>query len=84
MKPGWRVLVVCVAVAAGLFLSKRPWEVYREQQAKATSANRAMQDAERERELLMTQKSKLTSPVGREEIVRAKGYHKPGETSIPQ
>ena len=78
------MLIVGVAVAMGLFLSKRPWEVYREQQAKATSANKAMKEAERERELLMTQKSKLTSPVGREEIVRGKGYHKPGETSIPQ
>lgn len=84
MKLGWRVAILVAAVAAGLYLSRKPWQVYGEQSAKLGEVKAEMHEAEVERERLMRQEMKLSSPLGKEEIMRDKGWSKPGETPAPK
>lgn len=84
MKLGWRVAILVAAVAAGLYLSRKPWQVYGEQNAKLGEVKAEMHEAEVERERLMRQEMKLSSPLGKEEIMRDKGWSKPGETPAPK
>jgi len=58
MKLGWLVAVVVLATATGLYLSRKPWQVYREQQAKAEGIKADMSEAEKERVRLMEQKKR--------------------------
>jgi cell division protein FtsB len=82
MKLGWRVFVVVAAMGVGVYLSRKPWEVYRDQQGKVSSATAEMQAAEQERERLMKEKMKYGSALGREQKMRDAGWIKPGEQLI--
>jgi len=82
MKLGWRISFVVLALGTGLFLSRKPWGVLREQQSKTNQIEQEMQLAEKERERLMKEKSKLDSPLGKEELVRGQGLIRPGETAV--
>ena len=82
MKLGWQVVIVVAAVGTGLYLSKKPWEVYREQRVKSDLISQDMQSAEHEREELMKEKAKMSSPLGREEKMREKNWRRPGETPV--
>jgi len=82
MKLGWRIFIVVIAVGVGLYLSRKPWEVYRDQQGKVASATSEMQAAEQERERLMKEKMKYNSALGREQKMREAGWIKPGEQPI--
>lgn len=81
MKLGWRVAIVVLAVGTGLYLSRKPWEVYREQKAKANAATKEMEQAEKDRVRLVEQKAHAGSSYGREEAIRKIGWRKPNETS---
>jgi len=80
MKLGWQVGIAVVAVGLGLYLSRKPWEVYRDQKSKAEASTVEMQKAERDRVEMMEQKARVGSALGREEAIRKKGWLKPGET----
>lgn len=82
MKLGWRIFIVVTACATGFYLSRKPWEVYRGQEAKAADISREMKDAEQERERMMREKMKYGTSVGREQIMREKLWTKPGEAPI--
>jgi len=83
MKLGWQTyVVVAAAVGTGLYLSRKPWQVYREQDAKAKESMREMREAEQERERLQIDKIKYSSPLGKEEELRDRGYTKSGETPV--
>lgn len=82
MKLGWRVFIVVAACATGFYLSRKPWDVYRDQQAKSKEISAEMQEAEKERERMMREKMKYSSSVGKEQIMREKQWSKPGETPI--
>lgn len=76
------VLLVLSAVGLGVYLSRKPWQVYAEQRASAEAARREMQAAERERADLLRQKAHVDSPMGKEELAREAGFVKPGETPL--
>lgn len=75
------VFVLCAAVL-GVYLSRKPWQVYAEQRANADVSVREMQKAERERADLLRKKTHVDSPMGKEELVRDAGFTKPGETPL--
>ena len=77
------VLLVAAAASFGLYLSRVPWMAYREQKQKADSATKEMQKAEQGKNDLLRQQAITDSPMGRERIVRAQGYHRAGEEVIP-
>lgn len=79
MKLGWQIFIVVSAVGVGLFLSQKPWQVYKDQQGKAEGVVAEMREAELERERLMKEKMKASSPLGREQKIREKDWTKPGE-----
>jgi hypothetical protein len=81
-KVGLNIAVVVLAVGAGVYLSRKPWIVYREQQQKASSANQEMRDAEKSLLELQKQQADLDSPLGRETQARKIGMRKSGETTL--
>ena len=76
----WTALLILLGALAGFALSIKPWELLREEQAQARTAKLEMKQTEKERAELLRQQSKLDSPVGREELVRKRGYKRPDET----
>ena len=82
-KPTWSILIVVVGVATGMALSLKPWQHYREQKEIANNARAEMKATEQQRSELMREKSRLESPVGREELARERGYRRPWEKPIP-
>ena len=83
MKLGWQTyVVVAAAVGTGLYLSRKPWQVYQEQNAKAKESMREMREAEKERERLQIDKIKYSSPLGKEGELRGRGYIKAGEVPV--
>ena len=82
MKLGWQIAVVAVAVGTGLFLSRKPWQVYRQKKLSVQQAQAEMAGAERERERLTKEKMKYETSLGKEEILRNKGLVKKGEVPI--
>lgn len=82
MKLGWQVFIAVSAIGLGLFLSQKPWEVYKDQQKKADGISTEMREAELERERLMKEKMRASNPLGREQKIREKGWIKPGETVL--
>ena len=73
---------ILVAIGLGVYLSRKPWQVYTEQRANADGSVREMQKAERERADLLRKKTHVDSPMGKEELVRDAGFTKPGETPL--
>lgn len=78
------LFLVVAAVAVGVFLSIRPWQIYAEQKSLAEDKIQQMKLAEDNRVRLMESKVRLESPSGREEAARDYGYRKPGEQPIDQ
>ena len=76
------MFIVVAACATGLYLSRKPWEVYRQQEAKSKEVSAEMREAEQERERMMREKMKYGTSVGREQVMRDKHWTKPGETPI--
>jgi hypothetical protein len=78
----WNVVFVLAAVGAGLFLSIKPWQVYREQRKIADENVAEMRQAEQARAELMRRKTDVESSAGRERLVRDAGFRKPGEIPV--
>lgn len=76
----WTVLLIALGVMIGIALSIKPWELLREERTQAADAKREMKHAEKERADLLRQQSKLDSAVGREELIRKRGYKRPSDT----
>jgi hypothetical protein len=68
-----------IAVFAGVAVSAKPWQVYREQRKAADEAIAEMQQSESKRESLVREDARLKTSIGREELARKEGYRKPGE-----
>ena len=81
-KLGVNILILVLAVGTGVYISRKPWEVYREQQMRANEANQDMRKAEQSREELQRQAAALDSPLGRETQARKAAYTRPGETPV--
>jgi len=74
-------LIISWAIAAGVFVSIKPWQVYRKQNEDAIQRKREMHDAESRRDDLLRKEARAQSSVGREELARKAGYLAPGESS---
>ncbi len=82
MKIGWRIFIIVTACATGLYLSRKPWSVFQEQRGKTNLSVQEMKAAEQERTRLLQQKTRLDSPIGKEEAVRDMGFQKVGEAPV--
>lgn len=82
MKLGWQIAIVVAAVATGLYMSRKPWQVFVGQRAGLEQTKQEMREAESERERMLIEKQKLTSPIGKEERLRKEGYVKKGEKPV--
>ena len=72
-------VVVLGAVAAGIFVSRRPWQVWQEQRRHTAEQVEEMRKSEKEREDLLRQDARLRSSIGKEELARSKGWMGPNE-----
>ncbi len=82
MKLGWQLFIVFSAICLGLYLSQKPWQVYKVQQRKADGISLEMREAELKREQLVKDKMKASNPLGREQKIRDKNWTRPGETVL--
>lgn len=78
----WKGVFVFVAVLAGVGLSIKPWQIYRQQRAIADKAIVDMNEAEKSRAELTRQKAKAEGTIGREELARQQGYRQANETPV--
>ena len=75
-------MVVVLAVCTGIYLSRKPWQEYREQKAVTRGADLDMKKAENDRAELVGQGARLENPAGRERTARLRGYRKANETPL--
>lgn len=73
------IALVLAAVAVGIALSTKPWQIYREQRAIADKNLANMRAAESSRTQLTKEKAHLDSGPGQEVQAREMGFHRPGE-----
>lgn len=71
--------MVAVALACGAYFARAPWQVYRQQRAKANAAVAEAQANDAQRVSLLKRQADLKSPIGREKIARERGYLAKGE-----
>lgn len=76
------ILFILAAVGTGVFLSLKPWEVYRRQQTEADGARAQAIEMERNRTELIRQQDRLEDPLHQEERARKAGLRKKGEVPI--
>ena len=78
----WKTLFVGAALATGIGLSIKPWQVYAEQREIANQRIEEMRSAEANRTQLLEKKVRLSNATGREQIARSYGYVGPGEQPL--
>jgi len=78
----WLSLCGLLAIACGVALSLRPWQLYREQRLRSNEAVHQMRKAESDKVALLRQESRFASPAGKEELARSRGYSRPGEVQL--
>lgn len=83
-KLAWHIVFALLAISIGVALSLRPWQLYLDQRERSQEATADMKAAERERADLIRERNRYESPVGREELARERGYHKPGERPLDE
>lgn len=76
------IVIIVAAMALGIGLSAKPWQVYREQRKLADDAQREMRAAESKKTELTRQRARAESSLGREELARKQGYRRPDESPI--
>lgn len=74
-------IIVFWAIAAGVFVSLKPWQVFQKQSTEAKQRVKEMHDAETRRDLLLRTEARMQSSIGREEQARKAGYLGPGEVA---
>ena len=77
-------VIVAVAISAGVAVSLKPWQVYKEQRSMANRQIADMKQSERKYEELVREEAKLRSNVGKEELARGRGYLPAGEVPAPK
>lgn len=73
------VITLALAIAAGAFLSRTPWQQLKDQKAEYAEKVAKTRKIESERAELLQRNAQLESPYGMEERARELGYHKPYE-----
>lgn len=83
MQKRWGVLIfVTLAVGAGIYFSRGPWQAYQTQKQRTAESLTDMKRAEEERTELMRQRAKYESAIGREELARSRNYRMPNEVPL--
>jgi hypothetical protein len=77
-------VIVAAAVVAGVAVSMKPWQVYKEQKALADHQVVEMRQSEKKYEELVRQEARLRSDVGKQEMARKRGYLPQGEVPAPK
>jgi hypothetical protein len=75
-------MIVGVAICCGAYFAREPWQVWRQQRAKA---NASIEQAETNDALhvgLLKRQAEMKSPIGREKMAREHGYVRQGETPV--
>ena len=75
------LVIIIWAVAAGIFASIKPWQMYQKQNAAAKIQEKKAHDAENDLDQIQRTEARKKSPQGRLEDIRKKGYLKDGEVS---
>ena len=75
------LLVLC-AVACGAYLAREPFQVYKQQKAKATQSQMSAQQDLKKLSDLRQEEARFNSPLGREELARAQGFRRKDETPL--
>lgn len=78
----WYLLVAVLGIALGVASSIAPWKKYREQKQEAQVAKKNVREAERERSELIRRQMSVETAIGREALVRERGYKYPTEKPI--
>jgi cell shape-determining protein MreC len=71
--------IIVWAIAAGIFASIKPWQVYQRQNAETKARTSEMREAENARDELLRKEGNLKTPLGMEEQLREKKYVKTNE-----
>jgi hypothetical protein len=77
-------MVVVLAVAAGLALSRKPFEVYQQQAELKDQQAEELREAEAHRAELLRREARLRSSIGREEQARQRGLVASDEVLAPK
>jgi hypothetical protein len=75
------VAIILWAIAAGIFASIKPWQVYQKQNEETRMRSKEMRDAETHRDDLLRKEARAHSTIGQEELARKAGYLGPGEVA---
>ena len=75
-------VIIVWAIAAGIFASIRPWQVYQKQNEESKVRVKEMSAAEANRDELLKKEGHAQSSIGREEAARKAGYLGPGEVPL--
>jgi cell division protein FtsB len=81
-KIGLNLLIITIAIGAGLSLSLKPWRVYEEQRRQTIAQIAATREAEQREIADMQLEAHIGSSIGREELARKQGYRKPNEVPM--
>lgn len=81
--PAKNGLLVACAALCGVGLSAKPWMLARAERAKAAAAVRQAVADETRLARDRTVEGRLGTELGKEELLRAQGYRKRGERSLP-
>jgi hypothetical protein len=81
---GPRLLLLCLAVGAGLFLSRDTWGRAQRAKAQRDAAYSELRSAEAERRDTAARVARSQNPLGHEEAARERGYRRPAETPVEQ
>jgi len=73
------LFIVAAAIATGCYLSRGPYKVLADQQAKTQQQIKATRNAERDTEDLVRRDAQAHTPTGKEELARQAGFVKEGE-----
>jgi hypothetical protein len=76
--------IVVAAMAAGVVVSVRPWQVYQDQRKQANQQIADMAKSEKKYEQLVRDEARLRSNIGKQEMARARGYLPQGELPAPK
>jgi hypothetical protein len=74
--------IVALALVCGAYFAREPWQVYRQQRAKANDSIDVAETNDVQRVSLLKREADLKSPIGHEKVAREHGYVKKGETLL--
>jgi hypothetical protein len=78
----FNLIFVVAAVACGVWLSMRPWRVYREVKSQTELQVKDMKQAEYQHAQDLIEEAHYNSTSGKEELARRRGLRKPNETAL--